>query len=436
MASDSLRLDEPVIILTCGRSGSTLLRFLLNAHPELACPPETGLVNLCANMAMQWNTLAMGNEPASALTEEAKSAIRAWVNTTFGSYLNLTKKRRLCEKSIGAAESAAEFLGIFPRAKYICLYRNCIDVIDSVLEACPWGLSGYGLDSYVSAHPGNSVAAAADYWLTRNRMISDFQRAHSEACMPMRYEDLVGDPEGEMARVFDFLGEARVPGVARLCFELPQQERGPADHKIWSTSTIHSGSIGRGRRVPRAAIPPLIAGMIADLLSQLGYTDDNPPASPRALAPGVADTAQEDAVEILADVETLLIKRMSTEASLLGESSLPFTVSATAPLRPAGVARSSWAIRGGEVVPLEAERQDCLGVASIVDVVGDASDWIAILTDRLNLGSAARQGLLRYVALAPVPGDGTPGTARFDEISRMLARRLARNNLSATIMKG
>ena len=42
---------DPVFVLCMGRSGSTLLRFLLDAHPDLACPPETNLPSLCAQLA-------------------------------------------------------------------------------------------------------------------------------------------------------------------------------------------------------------------------------------------------------------------------------------------------------------------------------------------------------------------------------------------------
>jgi len=34
---------DPVFVLCNVRSGSTLLRFGLDAHPDLACPPETNL---------------------------------------------------------------------------------------------------------------------------------------------------------------------------------------------------------------------------------------------------------------------------------------------------------------------------------------------------------------------------------------------------------
>jgi len=46
--SSRFTFADPVFVLCNGRSGSTLLRFLLDAHPDLACPPETNLPSLCA----------------------------------------------------------------------------------------------------------------------------------------------------------------------------------------------------------------------------------------------------------------------------------------------------------------------------------------------------------------------------------------------------
>lgn len=39
-----------VFVPCMGRSGSTLLRFVLDSHPELACPPETSLPALCSQL--------------------------------------------------------------------------------------------------------------------------------------------------------------------------------------------------------------------------------------------------------------------------------------------------------------------------------------------------------------------------------------------------
>ncbi len=57
------RLRSPVFILTLPRSGSTLLRFLLDSHSHITCPPETQMALLCSNVLTQedliliWATL-------------------------------------------------------------------------------------------------------------------------------------------------------------------------------------------------------------------------------------------------------------------------------------------------------------------------------------------------------------------------------------------
>ena len=63
-------VTAPVFVLCGARSGSTLLRFVLDAHPELTCPPETNLPSLCAQVATVWSliegaplSLERGDEP-------------------------------------------------------------------------------------------------------------------------------------------------------------------------------------------------------------------------------------------------------------------------------------------------------------------------------------------------------------------------------------
>ena len=58
----------PVFVLCHGRSGSTLLRFLLDAHPQLACPPETNLPAMAAQLATVWSLIEGAPLSASAAT--------------------------------------------------------------------------------------------------------------------------------------------------------------------------------------------------------------------------------------------------------------------------------------------------------------------------------------------------------------------------------
>jgi hypothetical protein len=61
--------------------------------------------------------------------------------------------------------------------------------------AAQWGLSGYGFDSYAAASPGNSVAALARYWVGYTSAIVAAEERLGPACIRLRYEDLVADPE-------------------------------------------------------------------------------------------------------------------------------------------------------------------------------------------------------------------------------------------------
>jgi Sulfotransferase family len=268
---------DPVFVLCMGRSGSTLLRFLLDAHPELACPPETGLPALCAQLAVVWSLIE--GAPLSAergaapprVPDAAVAGIRRMAEEMTGSYLQRRGKRLFCDKSLGSARTADLLVQIYPAARFVCLYRHPMDVIRSGLDACPWGLSGYGFDQYIVGSPGNAVLALARYWLDNATQIAGAEQAHPERCHRVRYEDLVEDPEGVMARVYAFIGVGAAPGVARGCFSGERERFGPGDHKIWATSAVSAGSVGSGESVPAAMIPPQVTASINELAGTLGY---------------------------------------------------------------------------------------------------------------------------------------------------------------------
>jgi hypothetical protein len=58
LAPDETALQPPMpIIVGVPRSGTTLLRFMLDAHPEMAIPPETGFLVLAPQLASQGRAL-------------------------------------------------------------------------------------------------------------------------------------------------------------------------------------------------------------------------------------------------------------------------------------------------------------------------------------------------------------------------------------------
>jgi hypothetical protein len=254
-----------------------LLRFLLDAHPELACPPETNLPALCGQLATVWSLIEgaplsanRGDEPP-VIPDAAIAGIRETMDRMVGSYLERRGKKRYCDKSLGTARFAELLLRVYPQARFVCLYRHPMDVIASGLEACPWGLNGYGFEAYIATTPGNAVEALARFWADNTTATLAAEERFPDRCLRVRYEDLVTNPEGTAEGIFAFLDVAPAPGASTGCFSAERERFGPGDHKIWYTSAISPGSVGRGWSIPTALIGPQILAAINELTGKLGY---------------------------------------------------------------------------------------------------------------------------------------------------------------------
>lgn len=295
--------DTPVFVLTSSRSGSTLLRFILDSHPELACPPETTVASTCASLLRSWQILEEAGSEGKPLSDDAEippagiAVVQSAIDGLFSSYLRRRGKRRWCDKSLDSHMHASLLAQAYPRAKFICLYRHCMDVIASGTEACPWGLHRFGFDPYVAQYPGNNVAAIGAYWLSCAREILAFEEAHPASCHRVRYEDLVTAPEETVSAMFGFLEVAPAPGITSDCFRIPHESNGPGDEKIWFTDQVTPAALGRGVRVPVPAMPPPLLQEINETLAKLGYRQVSPewneaagPFDPRA-ATGAAPAA-------------------------------------------------------------------------------------------------------------------------------------------------
>lgn len=300
--------QSPVFILTTSRSGSTLLRFILDSHPEFACPPETGVSTALAGLSRVWDVLqnsGSGQRPPQSPpvpSPQATAALKAAIDDAFRDYLLARGKKRWCDKSLETYQLTDLLVHVYPDAKFIVLTRHCMDMIASGVEICPWGLSRFGFDSFVAQYPGNSVAAIGSYWLACTQANLSFAEQHPDSCHRVRYEDLVTAPEATAAAIFSFLGAAPAPGITETAFATPHDPDGPGDEKIWFTSGVTGDSVGRGVNVPAAALPPPLRQMINETLAKLNYRtveDDwntaSGPVDPRTDIPAQArNTAMAD----------------------------------------------------------------------------------------------------------------------------------------------
>jgi hypothetical protein len=295
-----------------------------------------------------------GDEPPF-IPDAAIVGVRQTMDRMLGSYLTRRGKKRYCDKSLGTAGVAELLLRVYPQAKFLCLYRHPMDVVVSGMEACPWGLSGYGFDSYIATTPGNAVMALARFWLDNASATLAAEERFPERCLRVRYEDLVTDPEGTASGIFAFLEASPVPGISSTCFSADRERFGPADYKIWYTSEISSASLGRGWSVPAGMIAPQVLAAINELASKLGYM-------PVDEAWGTSAPPADLRVPITAELEP-------STAELAGPAPEPG-------LQPEGpVSREAYSARNEPETAIEAEACDVLeepGEPVLSRMLGDA----------------------------------------------------------------
>jgi hypothetical protein len=420
---------DPVFVLCAGRSGSTLLRFVLDAHPDLACPPETNVPALCGQLATVWSLIEgaplsqnRGDEPPD-IPDAAIAGVRETMDRMVGSYLSRRGKKRYCDKSLGTARFAYLMTRVWPEAKFICLFRHPMDVIASGMEACPWGLNGYGFDGYIAETPGNSVWALARFWADNAEIILTAEKEYADRCHRVRYEDMVQDPQATADAIYDFLDVSAIPDVTARMFAAERERFGPADYKIWHTSRVSSDSVGRGWTVPAGLIAPPALARINEVASELGYvqvddewgTADRPAdlrtdattSAARATPAGRAETDGE-----VSRIAAMIGDRLTGRLADLGDgfagrwqpcAADTFQLVIT-PDTPGGagqdarwevdLAAATITVPTPEPESAEAEADDADDGGW--DMIGTAATWRQVADGSLNLSVAMRRNLIRY----------------------------------------
>jgi Sulfotransferase family len=404
---------DPVFVLCAGRSGSTLLRILLDAHPDLACPPEAKLPEVVSRLTTLWSTMEALPLPAGngspGTAEIAAAGIRHTADLIIGPYLARRGKSRYCDKNLGTEVYADVLRNIFPDAKFLCLHRHPMDVIASGIEACPWGLSNYGFEPYVAAAPGNSVLALARYWVDHTTAIMGVQDKYPGHSYRVRYEDLVDDPDTVTNGIFEFLGLPPVEGISTLCFSGERERFGAGDFKIWNTSQISGESVGHGWSVPANLMAPVLPA-VNQLADQLGYVriDDGWGGAARSGDMRVSANGQGAAASMPAQAAAgpmppgslLVSQRLQTGIRGVSDEfsqdwkpycDESFLVVALAP----DSSDDAWWL-----VDLASRRavtgSGPCGEEAAWIVTAPAASWEQVIRDGTNLGTAFRRGGMRY----------------------------------------
>jgi len=296
----------PVFVLSCERSGSTLLRYIIDTHPQICSPAHLHLGQLCRSLYTSI-FYSLGQTMEEAMRERLVTVeTRRIVDELMERYVSAKGKRMWCEKTTENLQYLKILSDVFPDARYICLYRNCMDVVHSSIECSRLGFIPE-LAPYVQKRPDNIVAAMVDSWIEKTTTLLEFELANAEQCFRIKYEALVAEPSQTLPAMFATLGLEWDEKFLKEVFST-QHDQGSGDRKVLFTKKINTDSVGRGSTISRSLIPDDLLEKMNRLLAQLDYPPvgddwDNAPSPylPAGIAAGI--TKQES--EIVSSIEVM-----------------------------------------------------------------------------------------------------------------------------------
>lgn len=257
------RDNRQAFVVASSRSGSTLLRYLLDTHPDLYCPPETHICEV-TDRIFKAAVVLFPRDEALALAGGMPAEIMLRAAHRRG-------KAAWCDKSISSVNHLDLLRAAFPHAKFICLYRHALDVASSALDLMRTAkLEAYGFEPYIRESPGDLLAAVLTYWCDCVERALQFERDYPTRCLRVRYEDMVTRPSEIADEVFDFLDLDRQPNIVDRVFAVPH-EMGPGDFNIVLSHDFDPSSVGAGRALRLKGITQSLAQRIDRLHDELGY---------------------------------------------------------------------------------------------------------------------------------------------------------------------
>lgn len=267
---------EGIAILGFPRSGTTLLRRILDAHSRISCPGETYLLSACAkflsshrvvggvNVGVESGLALMGVPPVEIIRH-----LREWAISIRSEPLKTTEKQIWAEKTATDVFHLEGIERIFgDHLRFVCISRHGLDAAVSVREWCERS-EAYPpeLHPYVQRH-AQPLEAFADAWVDVEKSLESFVQRHPQNAIKLRYEDLVADTSTQVRRILGFLEVDWEDGLIERAFS--KDPEGFGDWKTYGASNISADSIGRWKKLSRTTIGEM-APIVNPMLESLGY---------------------------------------------------------------------------------------------------------------------------------------------------------------------
>lgn len=259
---------KPGFIIGAYRTGSTLLRFILDSHQRIAVPPESNFLNGVAEL---WRNdwYRTGLKGVGVDDEALRQRLRVFAGNVFEDYALANGKARWFDKTpsyIDLLDFLSEIFG--SECQYIMLYRHGLDVANSLVRMHGNDVNRGPARQFADLYPGSPRLTNTKYWAVQCEKMLAFEAAHPRQCFRIRYEDFANAPEQYLPELFSFLGEEWDPEV--LNFAEKQHSFGLQDSKIMETMTFEP-NIGGYKAWPDQEIAEA-AKIAGGMLDRLGYS--------------------------------------------------------------------------------------------------------------------------------------------------------------------
>jgi hypothetical protein len=285
---------RPFFIVGCDRSGTTMLRLILDRSRDVAIPTESMIVVDMAAIRGRFGALATDEQfdrlaatvwrhpkvrewrlegPAPTRGDlTGDDAYRAALEAPYAAYARQHGKPGWGDKTPYYVGHIGELRRVFPQARVVNLVRDGRDVALSLLRV-PFG-------------PAN-VWAAAHQWRAAVDAGDGAAAVLGDDLLTVRYEDIVSDPAAAVPHICEFLEIGYEPGM--LAVQDTPPDRIAAGQEAWFRELyagISQSSVGKWRRQMRPADVALFESIAGAQLERHGY-----PTGGGGRAPRIPDAA-------------------------------------------------------------------------------------------------------------------------------------------------
>jgi protein-tyrosine sulfotransferase len=176
---------SPLILVGgSGRSGTTLMRTILDAHPDVNCGPESRIIPDLLEVFKRF-------EYDEAKNETLDNALSSFIHHLLST--RTTKSSRLCAKDPSVVYFINYALRIFPSAKFVYMIRDGRDVAFSMMKRFKKDFDFKHMKKNLKEW--NRLNSAANRQCMESR----------QSCIRVKYEDFIREPKENMMRVANFL---------------------------------------------------------------------------------------------------------------------------------------------------------------------------------------------------------------------------------------